>query len=167
MKLLQCLLAVMIVAEVPARADAPPPSFEERVLAAHNAERERHGREPLVWSQSLAQQAAAWANALAANGMFAHARERYGAGENLWRGTAGRYSPEQMVDVFIDEGRYFRPGRFPEVSRTGDWNDVGHFTQLIWPATRAVGCARATGRGYDVLVCRYYPAGNVAGEMIR
>ena len=29
---------------------------------------------------------------------------------------------------------------------------------------REVGCAVATARGNDVLVCRYYPAGNVMGR---
>ena len=167
MRLVQCLFAVMIVLALPARAEAPAPSFEERLLAAHNAERERWGKEPLVWNESLAQQAQAWAHALAANGMFTHARERYGAGENLWRGNSDRLTAEQMVGAFIAEKRYFRPGYFPDVSTTGDWMDVGHFTQLIWPATRQVGCAMATGQGYDVLVCRYYPAGNVFGELVR
>jgi hypothetical protein len=43
---------------------------------------------------------------------------------------------------------------------------VGHYTQLIWPTTREVGCAVAKGQGNDVLVCRYAPAGNVLGEKI-
>ncbi len=60
----------------------------------------------------------------------------------------------------------FRAGTFPQVSRTGNWADVGHYTQLIWPRTQEVGCAVAKGAVNDVLVCRYSPAGNIVGETI-
>ena len=46
---------------------------------------------------------------------------------------------------------------------TGNWEDVGHYTQMIWRGTRRVGCALGEGAQYDYLVCRYYPAGNVYG----
>lgn len=76
-------------------------------------------------------------------------------------GWIGSATPEQMIQAFIDERTYFRPGWFPDVSTTGDWHDVGHYTQLIWRDTEELGCAMAQGRGSDYLVCRYYPAGNV------
>ncbi|MFD2429036.1 CAP domain-containing protein [Sphingobium scionense] len=43
------------------------------------------------------------------------------------------------------------------------WQDVAHYTQIIWRGTRSVGCALAEGRSFDYLVCRYYPAGNMFG----
>ena len=46
-----------------------------------------------------------------------------------------------MVGSWIDEKRAFRPGVFPNVSRTGNWDDVAHYTQLIWKGTTRVGCA--------------------------
>jgi hypothetical protein len=39
------------------------------------------------------------------------------------------------------EKRYFRPGIFPDVSTTGNWYDVSHYTTMIWPTTERVGCA--------------------------
>ena len=71
-----------------------------------------------------------------------------------------------MIGLLVDERRYFRPGRFPTVSRTGDWSHVAHYTQIVWPATQRVGCATAANRSNDYLVCRYLPAGNVVGVMI-
>ena len=71
-----------------------------------------------------------------------------------------------MIGFFVEEKRHFRPGNFPEVSRTGQWSDVGHYTQVIWPGTRELGCAIARTRSDEVLVCRYWPAGNVWGERI-
>jgi hypothetical protein len=142
--------------------------FVARLLRAHNAERERLGQPPLAWSPALADHAEIWARHLARRGAFEHApREtREGQGENLFTGTAGAYPLEQMMDGFLGERRDFTPGVFPEVSRTGRWEDVGHYTQIIWPGTREVGCSLATGRGRDTLVCRYSPAGNVVGQRV-
>ena len=68
------------------------------------------------------------------------------------------------VAGWVREKRYFKPGAFPANSTTGRWEDVGHYTQLMWRDTRQVGCALATGAREDVLVCRYSAAGNYVGE---
>jgi uncharacterized protein YkwD len=141
--------------------------FVDTLLAMHNRERTRLGEAPLVWSGQLASDAQNWADHLAGTGTFAHMNGgRSGAGENIWRGTAGYYSTADMVGSFIDERTDFRPGRFPNVSKSGSWHDIGHYTQIIWPDTRMVGCAVARGQGEDVMVCRYWPAGNVIGKAV-
>ena len=142
--------------------------FAWRLLARHNLERDRKGTERLRWSQKLAQQAQAWADRLARTNRFEHAdyRSRAGAGENLWMGRAGYYDADQMIDTFLGERRHYTPGTFPQNSRTGRWEDVAHYTQIIWPGTQEVGCAVAKGRVNDVLVCRYWPAGNTVGTRI-
>jgi hypothetical protein len=68
-----------------------------------------------------------------------------------------------MVGGWASERKVYQPGVFPIVSRTGKWEDVGHYTQIIWPTTQRVGCALATNARSDYLVCRYWPAGNVNG----
>jgi hypothetical protein len=140
--------------------------FEARVLAAHNRERAALGVAPLAWDAALAGDARAWADRLAATGTFAHApvNPRAPQGENLWAGTRARFSVEAMVDGWAREKRRFKPGAFPDTSITGRWQDVGHYTQLIWRDTRHVGCAVARGAEEDVLVCRYARAGNWVGE---
>lgn len=165
MNLTRLLCALCLLLTVPALAQSGS-SFEGRILAAHNAERVRMGIKPLSWNPMLAAQAGVWARDLAARGAFEHSKNRFGAGENLWMGTSGRYAPEAMIGAFISEKQYFRPGKFPKVSSSGRWQDVGHYTQLIWAATSDVGCAMATGKGRDVLVCRYYPAGNMIGQPV-
>jgi len=85
-------------------------------------------------------------------------------GENLWAGTPRAYSPEAMVALWAAEKTDYRPGVFPNNSRSGDLERVGHYTQLIWRGSGQVGCATAIGRDEEFLVCRYSGAGNVYGE---
>ena len=75
------------------------------------------------------------------------------------------YDYEVMIGAFLDEKRLFRrSGKLPDISVTGRWQDVGHYSQMIWRGTRKVGCALAEGQNYDYLVCRYFPAGNSFGK---
>jgi len=85
-------------------------------------------------------------------------------GENLWTGTRGAYSYDEMAGHWIAERRDFINGPTPQFSRTGRWEDVGHYAQIIWRGSTAVGCALASNRTDDYLVCRYSPPGKVAGS---
>jgi hypothetical protein len=143
-------------------------SFPTRIVAAHNAERRQVGMPPLSWDPTLANGAALYAQQLAFTGVFAHSdrSKRRGIGENLWMGSHGYFSVEAMVGGWSSEKRYFRPGVFPNNSRTGDWEDVGHYTQMIWPTTQRVGCAVTSTARVDYLVCRYATAGNIDGRPV-
>ena len=116
----------------------------------------------------MATQAAGYAALLAALGRLRHSdrSQRPGQGENLWMGTRGAFPVEAMAGAWAAERVHFRAGIFPAVSRTGNWADVGHYSQMIWPTTARVGCAVAGGPRHDVLVCRYAPAGNIDGRPV-
>lgn len=148
-------------------ADRDDGLLREVVLGMHNEERESLGLSPLAWDSALAADAARYAQQMARTNIFRHSPRTGRAlpsGENLWMGSRGLYDYEVMVGSFLDEKRYFRRGgKLPDVSSTGRWEDVGHYTQIIWRGTRKVGCALAEGQSYDYLVCRYYPAGNMFG----
>ena len=136
----------------------------QELLSAHNKYRAEVGVPPLKWSDDLAKQAQEWADYLAANLLFQHSGV-IDQGENIWMGTSHAYSFTQMIDSFGDEKQHFAYGIFPNVSDTGNWSDVGHYTQIVWRNTTHVGCAGADGSdGNYRLVCRYSPAGNVEGE---
>lgn len=153
---------------VPAAAEPVQGELASEILRLHNAARAERKLVPLIWHEDLAQGADGWAKKLAREGQLRHSdwKDRAGTGENLWIGTAGYFTPDDMIGAFVSEKKDFRPGTFPEVSRTGKWQDVGHYTQIIWPATNAVGCAIARGKGNEVLVCRYAPAGNYSGHRV-
>lgn len=143
-------------------------NMSERLLAAHNRERAAVGVPPLRWDPTLAAAAASYGPTLAALGRLEHSPRgsRPGQKENLWMGTRGAYSPEQMVGSWAEEKAWFRPGIFPNVSSTGNWLDVSHYTQMIWRSTTDVGCAVHQSRTSDYLICRYSPGGNIDGKRV-
>jgi hypothetical protein len=160
---------------VPARAagpvnapQVPAKVLAGRLLAAQNKERLSLKIAPLTWSETLAAHAREWAKVLAARAVLEHSPSaaRLGEGENLWSGTAGEYSIEEMIQSFLEERALFKRAIFPKVSSTGNWHDVGHYTQIIWQNTRQVGCAIESNAQDDYLVCRYAEPGNVVGEAV-
>ncbi|GAX42881.1 SCP-like extracellular [Tolypothrix sp. NIES-4075] len=138
----------------------------QEILNAHNSYRSQVGVPPLTWSNTLASQAQEWANYLSSNRKFEHSGTS-GQGENLWMGTSHRFSFTQMVGSWGNEKQHFVKGTFPNVSNTGNWADVGHYTQMVWRNTTQVGCAVVDGGdGNARLVCRYVSPGNVIGQSV-
>jgi hypothetical protein len=159
-------MLLALFATAPAQGQARLADFDRRVLAAHNAERAGLRLPPLSWSPTLAADAARWAAHLSTLPILEHDNSLDVQGENLWRGSKNAYTPEDMVQLWIDEKAAFRNGPFPDVSTSGQWEDVGHYTQVVWRSTAQVGCALTNAGGEDeVLVCRYMEGGNFEGEI--
>jgi hypothetical protein len=158
------LIAIGAAAGVAAQQVNP---FARALFEEHNRARDSAGVPRLAWSIKLAGEAQQWAELLAREGRLRHAPREVsgGAGENLWMGSADYYGPEKMIGAFVDERRHYVHAAFPDISRTGKWQDVGHYTQVVWRDTREVGCAVVRGRKDDFLVCRYWPAGNWWGQL--
>ncbi|WP_343519704.1 CAP domain-containing protein [Sphingomonas sp.] len=155
----------------PRRSEADAPRGEERLRATmlelHNEARAAVRMPPLAWDERLAEDAEDYAKELARRGAFEHSKQPNGPaaqGENLWTGTRGAYRYEEMARHWIEERRHFVNAPIPNVSRTGRFVDAGHYSQIVWSGTTRVGCALASNRRDDYLVCRYSPAGNVWGR---
>lgn len=149
----------------PPRTTTPSSEVERRLLDAHNAERARAGVPPLRWADSLETEARGWARELIAGDTFAHDPRAHGHGENLWTGWGGRvWTPEDMVGDWAAERANYVHAPFPNVSRTGRWADVAHYTQLVWRDTTHVGCAVESRGDRSLLACRYAPPGNIDGR---
>ena len=155
------LAAAAVATTAPVMRDSAV--FEQSIVQMHDEERARVGSPPIEWDASLARDAAQWAEHLADIDDLVHWGEENddnGQGENLWLGTKGAFGLRQMIGGWSGEKR--------DLARMSSWEDdyekVGHYTQMVWAGTRKVGCAVRANRSDEVLVCRYWPAGNVIGE---
>jgi hypothetical protein len=158
-----------VVERRPSAAPAPRSAalLRTAMLDAHARERTAVGVPQLAWDDSLAAHALAYAGEMARTRRFQHAVQPHGPareGENLWTGTRGAYRYDEMFGHWAAEKRDFVNLPTPAFSRTGRWQDVAHYTQIVWRRAARVGCAMASNARDDYLVCRYSPAGNVVGE---
>jgi uncharacterized protein YkwD len=131
---------------------------------------------PLVWNPELAAAAKTWAEHLAtlpvidqsnghstANG----AGNFYGETVATIDQTGGPPATTIPVDLvnslvgaWINEKRNYHG----EVLTNENLYSFGHYTQMMWKTTTSVGCATAIGSGHSILVCQYFPPGNVYGK---
>ncbi|KAF7975783.1 hypothetical protein HWV62_8601 [Athelia sp. TMB] len=129
-------------------------------LNGHNSNRTIHDASPVTWNQTMADKAQTWAN----NCVFEHSGGSLGPwGENLSAGT-GDYPIADGILAWTNEVSVFNPSN-PSAEA------ALHFTQVVWKATKQIGCAVAScpnmfpGYGAaNFYVCEYYPPGNVGGE---
>ncbi|MEZ4399818.1 MAG: CAP family protein [Kofleriaceae bacterium] len=149
-----------------ARPPAPPRPAStldpaaQAMLDAHNQARAEHCAPPLTWSPALATEAQAWADHLASDGCaFEHSATPHG--ENLAAGSPSIMGPAQAVAMWVDERAQY------DFTRGGFSMRTGHFTQVVWRATAAVGCGRSVCNGMNLWVCNYDPPGNVMDDYRR
>lgn len=141
------------------------------ILAIHNRERAAVGNAALTWSNSLATQAQQYADQLKSQGYVCNAQQcdtlPHGASnENLGWGSVG-FPFAQMVEgsqyAWVSE----KPGYNAQTNTCTPVPPLvscGHYTAMIWGGTTNVGCGTSTGAQIEILVCRYDPPGNMAGQ---
>lgn len=138
------------------RSAAPSVLIVQAMLQAHNAVRARVGVPPLVWSERLVAVAQDWADHLIAANAFSH-RPDNEYGENLYAISGGSTTPDQVVQMWADEARGY------DLRSNTCQGVCGHYTQLVWSKTKAVGCAAAANGYREIWVCNYDPPGNWVG----
>ncbi|MEO8277952.1 MAG: CAP domain-containing protein [Thermoanaerobaculia bacterium] len=146
----------------------PPPLAG--ITSLHNAIRTAAGLLPLVWDPQLAATAQSWADRCVDDdrprGVLDHNAERsaghpWYVGENIYAGTAPVSATAALRSWAAEETNYDRSRNRCERGET-----CGHYTQLVWAATRKLGCALASCPRLKfrfVLVCDYGPGGNTGG----
>lgn len=133
-----------------------PQLVVHELVAAHNAARVKVGSPPLAWSDQLAEVAQHWADHLMAAHAFAP-QAGHQHGENLFLIAGGTVAPTEVVRTWLAEERDYD-------HNTNSCTGVcGHYTQVVWRATRAVGCGTAFDGYRQIWVCEYEPPGNVTG----
>ncbi|KAK9441163.1 SCP-like extracellular protein [Metarhizium brunneum] len=152
-----CLSAVVTITAPPAIPSDEPQwktadTFTSAILNSTNFYRGEHNATAVSWNETLASFAA---DHLARSGCrFEHSGGPYG--ENL---AEGYPNATASVEAWGDERDRF------DFGDPGFAHETGHFTQLVWKSTTAVGCGRRLcGEKGWYLVCEYWPRGNVIGR---
>lgn len=153
----------------------------QQVLQSTNAIRTSHQAAAYKWDAALATSAGEYAAYLAKQKKCSLIHDRASSdGENLFASFAYPTAKTACLPAITSWAAEEKDYRFSAKRPFGDnWSSgqgrqVGHFTQLVWRATRRMGCGRATGAwtmvstGWhgqcNVVVCRYQPAGNIASD---
>ncbi|VVT46968.1 uncharacterized protein SAPINGB_P001477 [Magnusiomyces paraingens] len=126
-------------------------SFASECLSTHNKYRALHSAPDLTWNSTLSDYAQNYLNGQ--NCVFAHSGGPYG--ENIAMGYSS--ASDAIAAWYNEEDLYdYSSGQYS--------SSTGHFTQIVWTSTTALGCATYDcGSSGSFLVCEYYPAGNVIG----
>jgi hypothetical protein len=162
----------------PTGTPPPPPQLtpdQITYLNAHNERRAKHCVPKLTVSLELERAAKAWADAC----VYEHDESIRGSvGENIAAAWPTLTSTKAIGDWYDEIGRYDfdHPIDSYKAALNADPTDhtkeVRHFTQVVWKATREVGCAMAnceaptpdgTNSVWKFFVCRYSPPGNING----
>jgi len=137
--------------------------FQITALAAHNKYRNIHGVQQLQLDVKLCKLAQCYAEQLANTNKFEHSGDCM-YGENLYWGWSSdpkwQLPGEEAVDSWYDEKKGY------DYSRDPTDLESGHFTQLVWSASRrlGVGVAKSSKTGRYMVVMKYDPAGNYLGQ---
>nr|WDS83921.1 pathogenesis-related protein 1 [Musa acuminata] len=133
---------------------------QQDVVDVHNSARAAVGVGPVSWDDDIASYAQKFANKRVTDCQLVHSGGPYG--ENLFWGTGRAFTLTEAVNVWIAEKQYYDY----ENNSCADGQVCGHYTQVVWQNTTAIGCAWtqcSDGTGIFI-VCDYSPAGNFVGQ---
>lgn len=135
----------------------------ENALIVHNKARDQVGVSYLIWSDKLAEDAQQYAEYLALNNKFEHSGAS-GYGENLYWSSGYNSSSAMKLasEAWYNEIKDYSYG---PVINNQHFSKIGHYTQMVWKNTQAVGIGVAIDPDGDLyVVARYYPPGNFIGQ---
>lgn len=129
----------------------------QECLQRVNLYRQVHQAQDLELDEDLCKQAAKWAAQLASKDRLEHSprEDRENQGENL-SGHTGEQEIVKAVDRWYGEEKdySFKKNKFS--------GNTGHFTQIVWQATKKFGIAQAkSSTGWTYVVARFSPPGNL------
>ncbi|KAH8255604.1 hypothetical protein KR038_007103 [Drosophila bunnanda] len=131
--------------------------FLTEILNTTNKYRALHGCPALTVNAEMNKIAQEWANHLRDKNMMQH-RPNPKYGENIFLSGGMDVAGDLPVEMWYREiSSYdFNKAQFAPTA--------GHFTQLIWKASREMGAGVARKADRTWVVCNYNPAGNVVGQ---
>ncbi|KAF4081052.1 hypothetical protein AMELA_G00157010 [Ameiurus melas] len=134
-------------------------SFKTNFLDKHNEYRKKHGTPALTISQDLCSSAQAWADHLLSIKTLKHSETDNGENIYYFQSSAPKtLVGDEPVDNWYSEIKDY------DFSKPGDQPKTGHFTQVVWKASKSLGVGVATDGTTFIVVGQYEPAGNITNE---
>jgi len=154
---------------------------QKEIVKVHNERRSNEFSDSdLTYSLELEKVALAYAKVLAKNGRQEHDPDnaKNGYGENLFAHSTDKtiQIEDAMINWYDNEKKIYNYetndcNTSTIILRNDAQSTCGHYTQVVWQATKEVGCASAVYEdknssyyGGSVFVCRYREAGNRGSE---
>ncbi|CAL5091583.1 unnamed protein product [Urochloa decumbens] len=143
----------------PCAAQNSPQDF----VSLHNAARNDVGVGPVTWDDNVAAFARSYAARRAGDCALQHSSGS-GYGENIFKGGAGKdWSASDAVGLWVKEKQWYDHASNSCSAPQGQ--SCGHYTQVVWRKSTAIGCARVVcNNGGVFITCNYNPPGNFAGQ---
>ncbi|XP_013185354.1 ectin [Amyelois transitella] len=165
-KVLQTRPVSMVVQWSEVRTAWQDSDFITECLCWHNVYRQRHGSPQLYMAPELCDYAQAWANHLAHTNKF-HYRNDRDVGQNLYQRPVSALQPDvtgqEVSSYWYAAVRQYNFFKESDVLHANV--NAGHFTQMVWVATRFFGVGKARSRaGKVIVVANYSPPGNLSGQ---
>ncbi|KQK20923.1 hypothetical protein BRADI_1g57580v3 [Brachypodium distachyon] len=156
-KLALLLLALASSASYVAAQNSP-----QDFLDPHNAARADVGVGPVTWDDTVAAYAQSYADSRRGDCQLVHSGGPYG--ENIYGGAGGgaSWTAADAVAAWTAEKRFYHH----DGNSCDEGQVCGHYTQVVWRDSTAVGCARVVCDSGDGLfiICNYNPPGNYVGR---
>jgi hypothetical protein len=118
-----------------------------------------------MYDEKISKLAQKYAQKLFDSGKFQHSHNKYKSkkmGENLakWKGKKSKltFDVTKVVNGWYDEVNKY------DFINSSYKRGIGHFTQLVWQNSRRIGIGYIKNGNTAIVVCNYFPAGNIMGE---
>uniref|UniRef100_A0A0E0HW96 SCP domain-containing protein n=2 Tax=Oryza nivara TaxID=4536 RepID=A0A0E0HW96_ORYNI len=158
---LSCCLLVLAAAAMAATAQNSAQDFVD----PHNAARADVGVGPVSWDDTVAAYAESYAAQRQGDCKLEHSDSGGKYGENIFWGSAGGdWTAASAVSSWVSEKQWYDHGSNSCSAPEG--SSCGHYTQVVWRDSTAIGCARVVCDG-DLgvfITCNYSPPGNFVGQ---
>lgn len=161
----------------PAAQPSSPPSqdglsaYAAPIMKQHNLHRANHSAPAAEWDDNLASIAAT----IASSCVYAHDTSAGGGGygQNIGAGSKDTEVDQMITNAMYNDEIGYYPGYGGEPDM-GNFENWGHFSQIVWKSTTKIGCATQycpgglanVGGGVSpyFTVCNYSPPGNFGGQ---
>ncbi|XP_051223361.1 pathogenesis-related protein PRB1-3-like [Lolium perenne] len=134
------------------------------MLDAHNTVRASVGVPPVVWDDTVATYADAFAEKRRADCLFEFSPLGRPYGENVFVGTGSEWNYVDALNWWVAEKQYYDHATNTCSAPPGKSCDA--YKQVVWRDTTAIGCQGLVcdGNAGVYVICDYSPPGNVVGQ---